>query len=437
MATINVRKVMEEIRAEVHRLKVQQDTTGSVRCGPETESPLTYRQVAHLDLEPPKVLPSLKIKEQGYHIQDFLQYRDRQFIINAYTGILNRTPDPQGLDDWLDNLRKGRMSKTDILCCMRYSTEGRAMGVKVKGLGQARLLHSLCSAPIVGYVFKLLIGIFSLPRVLKDIQVLDARNHAHLTCYKDDLLRVQTKLNEVIDQVEYTQELLRKRKVNIERLEKMYVSFEDHFRGARQDIKQRLAVYLPYIEEIRSKTEGFLLLDVGCGRGEWLELLKERGIPGKGVDHNHVMIRKCEEYDLDVIKGDAIESLRDFASASLGAVTAFHLIEHLPFDVLVKFLDEIVRVLKPGGVAIFETPNPENIIVGASSFYLDPTHRKPLPAPTIEFLAKTRGLCEVKIKYLNPYGEEFKLKGDESELAKRFESYFYGPRDYAMIGYKG
>jgi len=432
MATIDVQKVMEEIRAEVRRLRAQQDTIETVRCEPGTESSLVNRKIAHIDIEPTKISPSLKFKKQGYHIQDFLQYNDRQFVINAYAGILNRSPEPKGLENWLDNLRNGRISKTDILCFMRYSTEGKTMGVKVKGLGQARLLNGLRKVPILGYVFKLLIGIVIFPRALKDIQTLDAR----FSYYKDDLLRVQAKLNEVVDQIEYILYSLWEKKANLERFEEMYVSFEDNFRGSRQDIKQRLAVYLPYIEEIRSKTEDFCLLDVGCGRGEWLELLKERGILGRGVDHNRVMIKKCKEYGLDVIKGDAILSLQGFASASLGAVTAFHLIEHLPFNVLVEFLDETIRVLKPGGVAIFETPNPDNIIVGASSFYLDPTHRNPLPAPMMEFLAKSRGLYDVEIKYLNPFSEELKLKENESELARRFEHYFYGPQDYAMIGYK-
>jgi len=93
-------------------------------------------------------------------------------------------------------------------------------------------------------------------------------------------------------------------------------------------------------------------------------------------------------------------------------------------------------VLKPGGIAIFETPNPGNISVGAFSFYLDPTHRNPLPAPTIEFFAKARGLCRVEIKYLHPYGDEFKFKDRDSELAKRFEDFFYGSQDYAIIAYK-
>ena len=148
------------------------------------------------------------------------------------------------------------------------------------------------------------------------------------------------------------------------------------------------------------------------------------------------MVKQCEEYGLDVIEGDVIESFREFSSASLAAVTAFHLIEHLPLDILVKFIDETVRVLKPGGVAIFETPNPENIFVSSYSFYLDPTHRHPLPSQMVEFLAEARGLCGVEILYLHPYGEEYKLKEDKSELSERFEKLFYGPQDYAIIGYK-
>ena len=218
--------------------------------------------------------------------------------------------------------------------------------------------------------------------------------------------------------------------------DQMYVSFEDVFRGARQDIKRQLEVYLPYIEPEKNRIEDFLLLDLGCGRGEWLEVLKERDIPGLGIDHNHAMVKQCKEYGLDVRAEDVIESLIDIPSASLGAVTAFHLIEHLTLEDLMKFLDETLRVLKPGGIAIFETPNPENISVGAYSFYLDPTHRNPLPAPTIEFLVKAKGIDRVDIRYLHPYSEDFKFENRDSELAKRFEDFFYGPQDYAIIAYK-
>lgn len=117
-------------------------------------------------------------------------------------------------------------------------------------------------------------------------------------------------------------------------------------------------------------------------------------------------------------------------------MTGFHIIEHLPFDIIVKLLDETVRVLKPGGVAIFETPNPENVLVGSYTFYLDPTHRNPLPSAVIKFLSEARGLCRVEIVNLHPYPEAFKVEEADLEVAKRFNEYFYGPRDYAMVGWK-
>ena len=139
---------------------------------------------------------------------------------------------------------------------------------------------------------------------------------------------------------------------------------------------------------------------------------------------------------MDVVEGDVIEYLCSLPDASLGAVSAFHLIEHLRFGVLIKLLDETVRVLKPGGFAIFETPNPENILVGACNFYFDPTHRNPLPPGMMQFLAESRGLCHVEIMRLNPYGDSYKVKDNGLELAKRFNDYFYGPQDYAVVGYK-
>ncbi len=147
------------------------------------------------------------------------------------------------------------------------------------------------------------------------------------------------------------------------------------------------------------------------------------------------MVEQCEDSGLDVVQGDVIDLLQDFPADSLSAVTAFHLIEHLHLDLLVK-VDETVRALKPGGIAIFETPNPENVLVGAYTFYFDPTHQKPLPALMVKFLAEARGLCQVETKYLNPSGEEFYFKENGSEVAKWVKDFFYGPRDYAMIGYK-
>jgi 2-polyprenyl-3-methyl-5-hydroxy-6-metoxy-1,4-benzoquinol methylase len=223
---------------------------------------------------------------------------------------------------------------------------------------------------------------------------------------------------------------------HMHRLDALYVSFEDQFRGTREDIKARFQVYLPLLKEAMLGSEQVPILDVGCGRGEWLELLQEEGLRAQGIDLNRVLVEACRSHGLTVAEGEAIAYLSTMPPNSLGAVTGFHIIEHLPFDRLIALLDETVRVLKPGGVAIFETPNPENILVGSCNFYLDPTHRNPLPSSMVKFIAEARGLCRVEIMNLHPYPESYRVEGGGLEVAQRFNEYFYGPQDYAIIGWK-
>jgi SAM-dependent methyltransferase len=219
-------------------------------------------------------------------------------------------------------------------------------------------------------------------------------------------------------------------------LDGLYVSFEDRFRGSRKDIKDRLRVYLPILEEAKLDRDDGPIVDVGCGRGEWLELLNEHGFRGQGVDVNRVLIEQCRQQGLDVVESDALAYLGSLPDSSVGGVTGFHIIEHLRFDVMIRLLDETVRVLKSGGVAIFETPNPENVLVGSYTFYLDPTHRNPLPSAVIKFFGEARGLCRVEIMHLHPHPEALKVEEAGLEVAKRFNEYFYGPQDYAMVGWK-
>ncbi|HEV7843131.1 MAG TPA: methyltransferase domain-containing protein, partial [Pyrinomonadaceae bacterium] len=182
-------------------------------------------------------------------------------------------------------------------------------------------------------------------------------------------------------------------------LDMLYASFEDRFRGSRADIKERFKFYVPLLREASIETG---ILDIGCGRGEWLEVLKEEGLEARGVEQNRAMVEQCRERGLDVAPGEAIAYLQGVADDSLRAVTGFHFIEHMPFETLVKLLDEIVRVLKPGGLAIFETPNAENVLVGSHYFYFDPTHRNPLPADMVQFLLESRGLSRVEVIRLHP-----------------------------------
>lgn len=214
-------------------------------------------------------------------------------------------------------------------------------------------------------------------------------------------------------------------------LDGFYASFEDQFRGDRDEVRRRLQVYIPILREQHITSD---VLDIGCGRGEWLELLKSEGIEAQGIDRNRVFVEECGRAGLPVIEADALAHLRTLPSESLNAVTSFHLVEHLQFEILIKLLDEIVRTLRRGGLLILETPNPENLLVGSCNFYADPTHRHPIPSETLQFLLESRGLHDIKILKLRPR-DEAKIEGD-SEIIKRFNELLYSAPDYGVIATK-
>ena len=220
------------------------------------------------------------------------------------------------------------------------------------------------------------------------------------------------------------------------RYESLYAAFEDVFRGTREEIKAKQSVYLPLLREHGIGSPNMPILDLGCGRGEWLELLREAGLQARGIDRNEIVIEYCKSAGLDVVHGDALSCLRALPDASLGALTSFHMIEHLPFDVILSLIDEALRALKTGGILILETPNPQNILVGSHTFYLDPTHLKPLPSAMVRFFVEARGFCNVQVRELNPYPASVRFADDGKGLANRLNDYLYGAQDYAVIGQK-
>ena len=185
-------------------------------------------------------------------------------------------------------------------------------------------------------------------------------------------------------------------------LNTFYRQFEDRYRGPQKIIEERLRFYLPWITPLQSlSSEPPKAMDLGCGRGEWLQLLVETGFAPLGIDQDDGMLTACREKGLSVECQDVLKALKAVADESQLLVTAFHLIEHIPFEDMHAIVAESMRVLKPGGLLILETPNPENIRVATSGFYLDPSHQRPIPPLLLSFLVEYVGFERVKVLRLH------------------------------------
>jgi SAM-dependent methyltransferase len=219
-------------------------------------------------------------------------------------------------------------------------------------------------------------------------------------------------------------------------LDSFFAALGDEFRGSPDLIKDRLRVYLPII---RAAAMTGPALDLGCGRGEWLELMREAGIEAIGVEQNPVLAATCRARDLQVVEADFAAFLQQSPPEHWRMVTGFHVVEHLGWPAWYECLRDIHRALGAGGMLILETPNPANLITAANRFYLDPTHRHPIPDALIAFAAKSVGFASVEILPLHPLVEPSSESGAEpapGACEPAIARAMNGPQDYALIARK-
>lgn len=219
----------------------------------------------------------------------------------------------------------------------------------------------------------------------------------------------------------------------------VYAAFEARFRGSRDEIRARLAEYLPHFAGLQP------VADLGCGRGEFLELLREAGTTGLGVDGNAEFVQQCRARGLDVLQGDLLDFLRARPDGGLGGLFAAQVAEHLPPRVLTALLQEAWRVLRPGGLLLLETVNPRSVVGLLEVYHRDLTHEKPLHPETLSFLAAAAGFGEVRVELRAPVEADARLQPVPAEglppraaealnenLA-RLNQLLYGPREYALF----
>ena len=222
-----------------------------------------------------------------------------------------------------------------------------------------------------------------------------------------------------------------------------YVRFEDRHRGSREEIRHRQRGYLDLFPEGP-------VLDIGCGRGEFLELCREAKVEARGVDADPGMVRACQAAGLDVVQADVLAYLETLADGSLGGVFCSQVIEHLSPDAFVALARLAHAKLRPGGVLLCETPNPTCLTVFSGAFYVDLTHIKPIHPEAAVFVFEAVGFGDVEVRYVNPCPLESKLQPLEPLwYMRRYEEAFlrgindnfgrlndllWGAQDYAVIG---
>ena len=183
-----------------------------------------------------------------------------------------------------------------------------------------------------------------------------------------------------------------------------YVAFEDQFRGSQETIRARLESYLPYFDGAAD------VLDVGCGRGEFLDLLKARGIGGRGLDLNHEMVEVCRARGHEVAEADVVSHLESLPDASLGGLFAAQVVEHLQPAYLLRFLELAFHKLRPGAPIVLETLNPACWTAFFDSFIRDITHVWPLHPDTLRYLVLASGFPSAQIEYRSPVAPQDRLQ---------------------------
>jgi len=388
-----------------------------------------------------------------YDLDDLLAQDDADFITNAYRVLLRRSPDPAGFLNNIEALRRGAQTKLDVIASMRFSTEGMAVGVPVRGLRLAWLLHRFKRKRLVGPVLSWAHALLRLGRLGSQMEWLEVRGAREAHRLGRHVNQIVLEAGTRLEAIEHDLSSLQSRERRLTedearraalapKIDALYSAFEDRFRGPESLIQARVRPYLQLVRECGAGTEEAPVVDVGCGRGEWLGLLRDEGLHARGVDLNSRFVQDAAARGMEVIEGDAIDVLRAMPAASVGAITSMHLVEHLPFERVVELIDACHHVLRPGGVLILETPNPENLDVATLYFYMDPTHRNPLPPEMLRWVVHALGYPDARIARLTEERElsapallSDNLPGSSSINA--LIARMHVAPDYAIIAHRG
>lgn len=502
--TLSVEKIMKKIKEEVNIRKASVSTA-------DTTSSCYNIKNNSIDILQNKQAPC-EVKEV-YDYSDFTIYHDEEFVRNIYKAFLKREPDIAGLNHYLQLLRSGQRTKSEIITSLRFSDEGKKHNVKLLGARKRYLSYVISKVPFMGKVYKIALALLTLDKKMQNIYEYEAYTNRRYIELKKELISVQSaingsndknilqindklskvanelninlsienihrlenELNQKVDKAELeriTQELKDKvhentlievqkdmdlkleNKVNINRTvleeslefcaddflssainkfnypitefdrfdkEELYYSLLENVFYDSKVVKEKQKTYLKYIPKHNAKT--LKHLDIGCGRGEFLLNLNERNFYAKGIDINSIEVETLLNNEFDVEHIDLIEYLSE-TDYIFSSISALQVVEHLEYDILKKFIKLAYSKISKNGTIILETINPHTSLA-FNSFYMDETHKRPLPPEMLAFLLQWVGFKNIKFVFTSLLPQEYR----SNDQRKNYH-------DYAVIGYK-
>lgn len=365
--------------------------------------------------------------------RQLLEMEEREFIRTLYKAVLKRSATAEDFRIMLGALDYGNAHRIDVIDSVQSSEEAKQFTpITITGLEEARKKlnrsRRLKSMPVIGYILRWCKEVVLLPRELEYLQEkVDNIGKQQMTQAKlqEDTWNLNQTLqaglqntngalqnvNKVLDSYHLSVEAKRleeQRKVYERRLlDQFYVRYnEELFKESRDLLKERKKIYIEKMNQhfqVEDRQE-ITLADLGCGTGEWIEVVQEAGYHSIGVDSNEAVVEKDHQLypGLEVVQQDSIAFLKAQPRKSLDVITSFHMVEHMEMIEVMELCSEAARVLKPNGLLIIETPNPLNVLISSYYFYLDPTHKRQIPPELLEVYVHAGGLKVKERVFVEP-----------------------------------
>lgn len=382
----------------------------------EDESANKLSEIRKKSKEDSAFKPSLRLKEYLSKLEEILKSEDKSLVNQQVLLILKEFQ--TALEQSLNQIRGTLTSLTDLIEFNTSLTDAKDKEWDALGSNH------------VGMIFKSMEWrVDKLAAEYEDVKILMKK-----------FLLLKEKLNQLYS-------ILEKKKIPsppqvrdiLEPLEDWrYTGFENRFRGTEEEVKKQQGIYIPYFKN-RGK-----VLDLGCGRGEFIELLSENGIEAAGVDINGQMVDICRDKGFNCTKGDILEKLAEFEDGTLGGIFSSQVIEHLPPSYLARMVELAYFKLASSGCLVLETINPTSVFSLVQIYFLDISHQKPIHPQMLKYLLESAGFDEVEIKYSPPLEQERlqNLPGaDEvtsllNQNIDNLNKLLYASPNYAAIGKK-